>query len=51
MIGFTNVPRTGGGDDALVKVSTVDCDEPNPDGKPYDEDIMESTYWLSIRRS
>ena len=43
---YPNVPRTGGGDDALVKVSTVDCDEPNPDGKPYDEDIMESTYWL-----
>lgn len=42
---YPNVPK-GGGDDALIKISDVDCDEPNPDGKPYDEDIMESTYWL-----
>lgn len=43
---YPNLPRSGSGDDALIKVSDADCDEPNPDGKPYDEDIMESTYWL-----
>lgn len=36
----------GGGKEGEVVVGDINPDEPNPDGKPYDEDLMESTYWL-----